>query len=376
MAVKHLSRFIDIVLYFVVGITFTASICSVVWGRPIFFTSVRSNSMYPLFERSDLLILDNLSESDTLDIGDIIVFHVEEGSLSSQDWIVHRIIDGDAVNGYITKGDANEYTDQASGDTKTISRDWIVSRVITVGGQPLKVPLVGYLSLWMEKLQTNPYVIPMMVVLLAVIIGICELRGDKKRRKKNKNLEMPFVYLLGGLTISIIMAASMLATSERLIVRYDVSENAPGIISGSDVGILVIGEEINKPLTELRNKGFFPIIATVTTDDRQITFSSPYSMLRYGGTINTEMAIRATQVGSYNSIIHVGMFYPFLPAKLIYRLSSISYWLALSTISIVPGLPLILYPVIDRKLRKKAAKAIRYKLKGIHRRLAFIRLLL
>lgn len=372
--VKHLSRFIDIVLYFVVGITFTAAISSAVWGKPMFFTSVRSNSMYPLFERSDLLIIENLSKSDTVNIGDIVVFHVEEGSLSSQDWIVHRIIDGDAVNGYITKGDANEYTDQASEDTKTISRDWIVSRVISVGGQPLKVPLIGYLSLWMEKLRTKPYVLPMMAFFLAVVIGVSELMGNKKRSKKNKNLEMPFVYFLGGLTITIIIAASMLATSERLIVRYGVSENAPGIISGSDVGILVIGEEINKPLTELKNKGFFPIIATITTDDSQITFSSPYNMLGYGDTINTEMAIKATQVGSYNSIIHVGMFYPILPAKLIYRLSSISYWLALSVVSIIPGLPLILYPIIDRKLRKKAAKAIHYKLKSLHRRLVFIRL--
>jgi len=44
--------------------------------------------------------------------GQIIVFHSEEDGI--REWILHRIVGGDPEQGFITKGDANEFTDQPS----------------------------------------------------------------------------------------------------------------------------------------------------------------------------------------------------------------------------------------------------------------------
>ena len=365
---RKLSKIIDIILYFIVAVVLFAAITSVVWKKPMLFSSVRSNSMYPLFQRSDMILIKSVSDKDTLNIGDIVVFKVGEGSLSSKGWIVHRIIDGNEAVGYITKGDANDYTDQASGGTPPIKREWIVSKVFTFGDNPLKIPLIGYLPLWMEKFQTNPYAMPIIAVILAGIVGISELISSKKKKKNNKSkFELQLVYFFGGLTITVIMGATMLATSQRIIVPYEVSENSQGLIMGSNVGIIKIGDKIEKPLSELSNKGFFPIISTITTKDEQITFSHPLSTLKPGNTIEAEMKLNASKVGKFNSTIHVGIFYPFLPSKLIYSLSAKSYWLALIIISIIPGLPLMLYPIIDGSMRRKTIKEIRRFIRRIRR---------
>lgn len=365
---QKLSRFIDIILYIIVAIALTAAITSVLWDKPIMFSSVRSNSMYPLIQRSDMILIRSLSEKDRVNIGDIVVFKVEEGSLSSKGWIVHRIIGGDDETGYITKGDANDYTDQAFGSTDPIKREWIVSRVLTIGSQPIKIPLIGYFTLLVEKLQTNLYTMPIIAVVLAVIVGISEFITGRQKRKKGKNgLGLQLVYFLGGLTISIIMGATMLATSQRIILPYEVSKDTSGVLMGSNVGIIKTNDEIEKPLSELSNKGFFPILATITTEDEQINFSHSLVTLKPGSTIETMMYLKASNPGKYESSIYISMFYPFLPGKLIYNLSTKSYWLALVTVSLIPGLPLMLYPLIDRKMRKKTIKEIRRSARRIRR---------
>jgi len=365
---KKLSKLIDIILYIIVAIVLTAAITSALWDKPMMLSSVRSNSMYPLFERSDMILIKSISDNDSVNIGDIIVFKVEKGSLSSKGWIVHRIIEGNEETGYITKGDANNDTDQASGGTGPIQREWIASKVMTIGDKPIKIPLIGYLPLWMEKFQTNPYAMPIIAVILAAIVGIGELNNDKKRRKKKRsNLDLQLVYCLGGLTITIIMGATMLATSQRIVVPYEVSSNSQGVMMGSNVGIIKVGDKIERPLTELSNKGFFPITATISTNDEQISFSHPLTILKPGDEIEAKMHLYAVNVGKFDTTIHVGMFYPLLPSRLIYSLSTKSYWLALVVVSLVPGLPLMLYPLIDSKLRRKTIKEIRRLTRRIRR---------
>jgi len=231
---------------------------------------------------------------------------------------------------------------------------------LSIGGYPLKIPLIGYLPLWAEKFQSNPYTMPIIAVVLAVIVGINQLISDKKKKKKRKRgLDLQLIYFFGGLTISIIIGTTMLATSQRIVVPYEVSESSQGVLMNSNVGIIKIGEKIENPLSELSNKGFFPITATITTKDKQITLSHPLTTLKPGDEIKTEMKLKASIAGKYNTTIYVGMFYPFLPSKLIYKLAVKSYWLPLFVISLIPGLPLMLYPIFDSSMRRKTIKEIR-----------------
>lgn len=81
---------------------------------------------------------------------------------------------------------------------------------MTLGDKVLKIPLIGYIPLWMESTQKNPYVMPVIAVVLAVIVFIGELLSGKKKKKENP-FGLQLLYFFSGLTISVIMAATMLA---------------------------------------------------------------------------------------------------------------------------------------------------------------------
>lgn len=354
---KVFKQIFNIFLGLVVIFLLTATIGSAVTKTPFLMTAVRSNSMYPLYERGDLLLLSPVSDKDQFQIGDIIIFRTDTGVLANQGWIAHRIIGGNNIEGFITKGDANDYTDQDH-NSPAIKPEWISNKVITFSGQPLKIPLLGYLPLLTEQYQKNPYVLPAITVILAAIIGISELTENKKktRRKKNKS-ELPLMYFLGGITVSILLGASMMATSEHLRIPYEVSETNKGVMTGS-LGILKVGEVVERPLSDLENSGFFPITVVLTSNDKQTSFSHQALTLMPGQKEKATLIVTAENPGNYESSIHVGMFFPVLPKALISFLANINYWLAVIVVALIPGLPLMLYPLWDSRMRRIVIKSL------------------
>lgn len=368
---KLFLRILNIVFYFIMIILLTAALGSAITKKPMLMTAVRSNSMYPLFERGDAVFVKTLSSDAPVKIGDIVIFKTDKGSLTSQGWIMHRIVGGNADEGFFTKGDANERSDQENGGAGLIKREFIASRVITFAGVPLKIPLLGYLTLYMEQFQQNPFTLPFIAIILAVVIGISELSGNKKKQHKKNDMSLPMIYFFSGLTIIVIVGATMLATSQHLVMKYEVSETSEGIIMGSDVGILKLGDTAERPLVTLNNKGFFPIIAAISCHDPQFSFNHEKIKLRPGDEIEISISVTAKTPGKYSSSIWVGMFFPILPIDLIYSLSKINFWLAFAVISIIPGLPVMLYPFIDTRMRIKTIKQIRREFRRMKRVISF-----
>jgi hypothetical protein len=224
----------------------------------------------------------------------------------------------------------------------------------------------------MENYSKSPYTLPVLALIIGLSIGLSELFSKEKKKNKHKNLEMQLIYFFSGVTISILMFSTMLASAENLNINYEVSELNNGVIMGSSVGILKLGDKIEKPLSELNNKGFFPTIAVINCSDNQISLSHKELFLTRGMQVNTTMTVNAIKPGKYNSTIHIGMFFPLLPQSLIYSMAKKSYWLALTMVSLIPGLPFMLYPLIDSTLRRKTIKSIRHKFRRIKTRLSLI----
>ncbi|MBO1914114.1 hypothetical protein J4G37_56020, partial [Microvirga sp. 3-52] len=105
----------------------------------------------------------------------------------------------------------------------------------------------------------------------------------------------------------------MLASGQKMNVIYEVSEQGHGVLMGSEVGILQVGDEVSQPLSELKNGGFFPLIGSITTKDKQIMASHKNIKLSQGQQLETTYTVTAQKPGAYKSSIQVGLFYPFLP---------------------------------------------------------------
>lgn len=356
---KLFTRILNAFLAIAILCTLIAAVGSAITKEPVLLSVIRSNSMYPVWERGDMVVIKDIKENDIINNGDIIFFEVEEGNLSDKGWIAHRIVEGNA-DGYVTKGDANDYTDQNEGNG-LIEREWIAAKAATIGETPIVIPKLGHLSLLVEKYQGNSLLLPAIALILAALIGFGELKSSRIRKKKETGIELQLIYILGGLTIFIIMGATMLTSGQNLNLTYEVSEQERGVLMGSDVGILQIGDEVSQPLAELSNGGFFPLVGSITTNDSQILTSHKELYLSQGQQLETTYTVTAQMPGSYESSIQVGLFYPFLPTSLIHFLAQKSYWLALTIVSIIPGLPLIIYPMIDRKMRRDIMKFLRRK---------------
>ncbi|NDI35921.1 signal peptidase I [Chengkuizengella sediminis] len=350
-----------------------SAIGSTLLQQPILSTVIRSNSMYPLMERGDMVVVNKLASEDEIHVGDVVIFKTENGTYATKGWIIHRIVGGDAVTGYITKGDNNKRTDQAEGGTGPIEREWIVSRTVNVSEHPIVIPYIGFLPVWAEQFEVQSSTMQLIAVGIVVYLILSLIFGEKrrKRKKKEKDLDLPLMYMFAGLFISMMMMITMLLASSPIKLNYNVSEDSNGILMGSSVGVLMKGTEHQQKLVDLNNGGFFTFVASISTKDKQIIPSHTSFYLKPGEKVKTSAIIQANTTGKYNSKINVGLFYPFLPKEMIQILANISYWLALSVVSLIPGLPFMVYPLVQSRLRRKLIRGFKFMWNRFKQKLVF-----
>ena len=104
-------------------------------------TAIMSNSMYPLFERGDVVITKNIDDINEIKVGDIIKFKRDN------EFIIHRVNKISKKNNkivFITKGDNN-----LSVDENLVYEEDIESVYI------FKIKYIGYLSVWISEALKN-----------------------------------------------------------------------------------------------------------------------------------------------------------------------------------------------------------------------------
>jgi signal peptidase len=115
---------------------------------------VVSGSMEPVFYRGDVVVIEKTNflgieevNPNNLQVGDIIIYQAT--------WfpepVIHRIIgtaqDSQGRSYYITKGDNNSGADPAP-----VYPNQVQAKVISWGDNPLVVPKIGYITLWIRGL--------------------------------------------------------------------------------------------------------------------------------------------------------------------------------------------------------------------------------
>jgi signal peptidase len=93
-------------------------------GGPIGYLLVSGSSMEPGYETGDLVLT---RRRDGYGTGDIVGFRIPEGRVDSGHLVIHRIVGGDGVDGYVTQGDNNGFQDpwHPTADD-VIGKAWIV----------------------------------------------------------------------------------------------------------------------------------------------------------------------------------------------------------------------------------------------------------
>lgn len=105
---------------------------------PYPMASITSGSMWPVLKKGDMVFIKGTENKEEINIGDIIVYRNERG------FTIHRVIKiNDST--VITKGDANNVFD------KPIKYEEIIGKTLTVKEKPVRIPLLGNVSILINK---------------------------------------------------------------------------------------------------------------------------------------------------------------------------------------------------------------------------------
>lgn len=342
-----------IVTYAALLFLLVAGVAGSLTGKPLLLTAVRSESMEPTLERGDMVLLVPIAWSEPR-IGDVLVFSVDAGSLRSAGWVIHRAVAGDLETGFITQGDNNDEPDQARDANPPIMLDDIAAKAVTIGGTPVHIPLLGYLPLWAETVVDRPYALPGAALLVLILAFAAYSPGKSRisRRRRGRPGSEAFVYLIGGMSLFVLVGAACLVLSQQVAFTYAVSAEERAAMIGSSIGQLRVGDEITRKLTTVENKqGGLPLVMAVHSNDPQVRVTPSSGTVRPGERIDLSMQIVAREPGAHHAHIWVGLFYPILPAGVIAALAAKSYWLALVVLALIPAVPVLLIPLIDPLMR-------------------------
>jgi len=130
---------------------------------------VLSGSMEPTMSPGDVIIVNDVDASQ-IQKGDIITFGAPTPT-------THRVIEvreQDGTRTFVTKGDANEDADQTS-----VTPDQVQGKVMSVGGQPLVIPYIGYIIRFAST-QMGIVVFLVIPLVLLVVSEIWNVLSDKR----------------------------------------------------------------------------------------------------------------------------------------------------------------------------------------------------
>src|SRR4051812_31864942 len=155
-------------------VAFTVAAAFLFWpqslGGKVAYVKVSGTSMDPTYHFGDLAIVRKQS---SYNVGDPVAYRIPKGEFGAGAMVIHRLIGGDGVHGYTTKG-----------DNRTIADEWHPRTADIVGRVRYDMPAFG------SKLasMTRPVYVGGLVASLTVLLMLWPKREqDPKRRSRGRH---------------------------------------------------------------------------------------------------------------------------------------------------------------------------------------------
>ena len=264
-----------------------ALLLGAVLGQPILLSYVETGSMEPTIGTGDGFVAVPSVLAGDVEEGDVVVYEARE--LQGGGLTTHRVV-GETDEGYVTKGDANPFTDQ-DGPEPPVTDDQIVAHALQISGEVVVVPALGVavetiqegvlsLQSWFADLVgfgdsldrqgsgVVLFAVGFALFALTLILDEGRTRTTDRSRRRGTLLNTRTVTLVVLVAVLLPANAAMLAgdgTQELVVDGADVAES-PDIEPGDDA-TWEIGVD---------NYGFVPIVlffegergATTAVDER------------------------------------------------------------------------------------------------------------
>jgi len=321
-------------------------------GQPVLFGYVTSGSMEPALSAGDGFVAVPASVAGDVDEGDVVVFDAQE--LGGGGLTTHRVVE-ETDRGYVTRGDANPFTDQDSGEPPVKSPQ-IVAVALTVDGHVVAIPHLGSVVAGVEAagssvlralsvtgLESGIRLLSYLLVgagIASYVVGIGRASGRVRSARSGRSRErgpderwndrQVAALLFGGLLV--VVTASMVVPSgpvEFGIVSSEVE--APG------ARVIETG---TTDTTSYRvvNGGVVPIVSHVAPVSDGIAVDSEWSSVPGRSATNVSVTLSAPpETGYYRKYLVEYQYLAVLPRPTIQALHGVHPWLPVVVIDLLVG---------------------------------------
>ena len=351
--------YIEIGVVVVLLLLVAALLAGQVLGQPILLSYAETDSMEPTIDAGDGFVAIPAELSGSIEEGDVIVFEAEE--VHGGDITTHRVV-GETEAGYITRGDANPFTDQDDGEPP-VTDGQVLGTALQVNGEVVVVPQLGTgvstvqayitglqqriaMALGMPALAQIQWVAFLFLLVSAGAFLSGLLGGERRQRDRRRARSRKGVYnvglVIGVLTLLIVATAAgtMLAaggTQEYGVVSAEFESDREDVIPQ--------GETVTWTVTT-QNSGVLPSYAVTEPASTGVEVGTERQYLPPRSDAEATVSITAPpETGYYIRSVAEYRYLAVLPPSVIYGLHSIHPWLAIGIISGVIGaafaLPLV-----------------------------------
>lgn len=197
-------------------------------GSPVLLGYVETGSMAPTLQPGDGFVAVPSALAGPIEVGDVVTYRAQE--LQGGGLTTHRVV-GRTDRGFITKGDANPFTDQA-GEEPPVKRAQIVAVAWQVGGQVVVIPHLGTLVTGMQGAfatvqrrlaiatgmrsflgtQGIAYLLLGLSGALYVVDFFIDDGREERSRSRDREDGMDGRLLLGGMALVVVLSATAAMT--------------------------------------------------------------------------------------------------------------------------------------------------------------------
>lgn len=318
-------------------------------GQPILLGFVLTGSMSPTLEPGDGFVAVPPSLAGEVEEGDVVTFDAQE--LEGGGLTTHRIV-GRTNEGFITRGDANPFTDQ-DGPEPPVQRSQIVAVALELNGDVVVIPGLGTFALAVQGIveaasgvfQGVPVLggladgdvgstmvgIGVAVLVLSFVPGLFGRKRESEARSRSRE-----GVWRASLLLVVILLLIVLPVTANMVVPSGTQEITIISSSTASENPLVIQVGTSRDVTfNVTNNGFVPRIVILEPAGPGIEVAETTLVVDNGETANTTVTIHAAdETGSYVRSLSERHYLRFLPVPVIVALHEIHPYVAILAIDL------------------------------------------
>jgi len=353
---KTLARVVE-VLFLVVLVLL---VVGQAFGQPILLGFVETGSMQPTLDAGDGFVAVPSAVTGSAEPGDVIVFRAEE--LHDGGLVTHRVVEV-TEQGYVTRGDANDATDQQTGEPP-VKEAQVVAHALQVNGEVVAIPQLRIvISAAQAALETANLVLetlfgigaritterlPYAIFALSILLygaSVWREQGQRKPsrdRSRDAGTDLHLIMLLLTALLVISATGAMVLPSGSAQYGLVASQSVP---DGGTEGVVELGGSTERTIN-VSNGGVIPVVIYVEPGSSGTDIEQAEHYVEPGERKATTAEFRAPrETGFHRFYVVQHRYLALLPQSTIRALYHVHPWLPIVAIDALIAVPFYLLGV-------------------------------